>query len=409
MTQVDADRPAELRAALVRQLRAQAMITTDAVAAAVSAVPRERFMPDSTDLADAYAVDTSVVTRRDEHGRAISSVSAAYIQARMLEQAGLQPGMSVLEIGSGGLNAAYISEIVGPTGSVTSVDIDPEVTGRAMALLDATGYGNRVRVLVADAEHAIADEGPFDAIIVTVGAWDIATAWLEQLRPDGTIVVPLIMNGVTRTVGFRRDGDHLASTSMEVAGFVPMQGDGRHEDTMYLLPDPYGFHVRLSVDSSAPGDLAELEAVLATGRAEAWSHVTIGHGISFASLHLWLAWHLDGFCRVAAEEGTELAALQRGSWFPFGVVRGAGFAYLVVRPVADGTGVEFGAHAYGRDRHTAAEAMVQQIQAWNRHGRTSEPVFSYWPHGSDRTGIPDDATVMRKANGVVTISWPAGG
>jgi len=55
----------------------------------------------------AYANDT-VVTKRDEHGIALSSVSAPCLQAMMLEQAQLTPGMRVLEIGSGGYNAPKI-------------------------------------------------------------------------------------------------------------------------------------------------------------------------------------------------------------------------------------------------------------------------------------------------------------
>ena len=85
----DSGRAAELRAALVAEMRVRGKITSDAVEAAVRVVPRERFMPAGTDLAAAYGFDSSVVTKRDELGRAISSVSAAYIQARMLEQVGL--------------------------------------------------------------------------------------------------------------------------------------------------------------------------------------------------------------------------------------------------------------------------------------------------------------------------------
>src|SRR6266545_1719263 len=326
-----ADRAAELRAALVDQLRADGKITSPAVEAAFLAVARERFLPADVTLEVAYGVDNSVVTKRDQHGVSISSVSAAYIQARMLEQAELGPGMTVLEIGSGGLNAALIAEIVGAEGHVVSVDIDPEVIDHAAALLAETGYGSRVRVLAADAEHGVPGEGPFDAIIVTVGAWDVAPAWLDQLAD-----------------------------------------------------------------------------VLATQRTQVWSGVTIKHQTSFADLHLWFAWFLPGFCLLAVDDGTELAA-ERGSWFPFAVVRGSAFAYLAVRPALAGAGVEFGARAYGRDGEVAATAMVEQIQAWDRDGRHTEPTFGYWPAGSDRAQIPADAAVMDKTYGVVTISWPTRG
>jgi protein-L-isoaspartate(D-aspartate) O-methyltransferase len=266
---VDAGQAAEMRDALVVELRAQQKIVSDDVETAFRHVSRERFMPDDTDLAEVYGYDNSVVTKRDEHGRAMSSVSAAYIQARMLEMAELRVGMTVLEVGSGGLNAAYIAEIVGPDGRVVSIDIDPEVIDRATRALDATGYGGRVRALVADAEHGVPDDGPFDAIIVTVGAWDVAPALLDQLSPDGVIVLPLIMNNVTRVIGFRRDGDHLASTATEIAGFVPMQGDGSHPDRVFELPDESGNKIRLAFDSGAPDDAVALSdrRVRRTGRS----------------------------------------------------------------------------------------------------------------------------------------------
>lgn len=99
---------------------------------------------------------------------------------------------------------------------------------RAAALPDRAGYGDRVSVVQADVEHPVPDFGPFDRILVTAGAWDIPRP--DQLIDDGVLVMPLRMNGVTRTIAFHRDGDHLASGDVEVAGFVPMQGDDAHED-----------------------------------------------------------------------------------------------------------------------------------------------------------------------------------
>lgn len=162
-----ADSAAELRSAMAAKLRADGMITTLAVEAAFRKVPRERFVPGDIPLEATYNADDSVVTKTDEHGVAVSSVSAPFIQARMIEQAELQAGMNVLEIGSGGYNAALIAEVVGPEGQVVSVDIDPDVTHRAAALLDENGYGSRVRVVLADAEHGVPGDALFNAIIVT--------------------------------------------------------------------------------------------------------------------------------------------------------------------------------------------------------------------------------------------------
>jgi protein-L-isoaspartate(D-aspartate) O-methyltransferase len=163
--------PAVLRTAMVSALRGLDAIISDRVAAAFAAVPRHVFAVDEP-LEEVYDTNTALVAKRGADGAALSSLSAAHIQAVMLEQAEIEPGMRVLEVGSGGCNAALIAELVGAEGSVTTVDIDQEIVARANAGLQASGYG-QVRVVHADAEHGVPRYAPYDRIIVTVGAWDI--------------------------------------------------------------------------------------------------------------------------------------------------------------------------------------------------------------------------------------------
>ncbi|WP_322780394.1 methyltransferase, FxLD system [Frankia sp. Cas4] len=404
-TSEDPRTAAERRDALVDELVATGRITTAAVERAFRTVPRHLFMPEGTPLEDAYAVDRSVVVKRDPDGTALSSVSAAYIQARMIEQAGLGPGMSVLEIGAGGLGAALLAEVVGPAGQVVSVDIDPEVVDRARRLLAATGYTDQVTVVRGDAEYPVPElGGRVDAVLVTVGAWDVAPVWLEQLTEDGTLVVPLRMNGVTRTIGFTRDGDHLSSTSTEIAGFVPMQGAGGHDDPAVILTDDHGRQVTLTVHADPPADISRLDGVLTSERTTAWSGVTIGKQVSFADLHLWFACFQPGFCRLTAADAAALSADHK-RWFPFGTVRGDSLAYLVVRPTPDGA--EFGASAYGPHGEHAAATLIEQIRAWDRQARhAAPPTFAYWPTGSRRPPADENTAVLPKKRGEVTISWP---
>lgn len=130
-TQVDA-----LCEAMINELRELKAICSDRVADAFRAVPRHLFAPGKP-LEAVYTADSALVTKRDEHGAAVSLVSSAHIQATMLEQAQLGAGMRVLEIGTGGCNAALIAELVGEVGKVVSVDIDPGIAGRARDCLAA--------------------------------------------------------------------------------------------------------------------------------------------------------------------------------------------------------------------------------------------------------------------------------
>ncbi len=92
----------------------------------VLAVPRHLFTP-GAGLEEAYRADHAVITKR-VGGVDVSSVSAPWLIAEMLGQAadasgGSLRGCRVLEIGSGGYNAALLRELAGPSGSVTTVDI----------------------------------------------------------------------------------------------------------------------------------------------------------------------------------------------------------------------------------------------------------------------------------------------
>jgi protein-L-isoaspartate O-methyltransferase len=160
--------PSILRSRLADQLLAAGHVRTAAVEAAFRTVPRHAFASE-VPVETAYA-DDIIPARHTPDGRISSSVSAPWLQADMLEAARLRPGHHVLEIGSGGYNAALIAELVGPTGSVTTVDIDAVVTDRATGCLKATGY-DHVRVITADAAHLPPDAVPaasFDVVIVTV-------------------------------------------------------------------------------------------------------------------------------------------------------------------------------------------------------------------------------------------------
>src|SRR6266545_3018216 len=135
----EADRAVEVRQALVDKLVADKKITSPVVERAFRTVPRHLFVPEGTSLEVAYNDADSVTIKRASDGVPISTTSAPFIQARMIEQAGLGPGMSVLEIGGGGYNAALLAEVVGRSGRVVSVDIDQDVIDLARGRLAATG------------------------------------------------------------------------------------------------------------------------------------------------------------------------------------------------------------------------------------------------------------------------------
>ena len=215
----------ELNERLVEALLADGSIRSPQVEAAFRAVLRHHFLPDAP-LEEVYRAK-AIVTRVGSDGLPTSSSSDPRIMARMLEQLEVQPGQHVLEIGAGtGYNAALLSRLTGEEGMVTTVDIDPAVTAAAAANLWEAGF-DRVLVVTADGWAGVPSPRPYDRIEATVGVWDLATPWIEQLRTGGILAVPLWLRaGLQASVAFRKSDSGLHSRSIEPCGFMRLQGLG---------------------------------------------------------------------------------------------------------------------------------------------------------------------------------------
>ncbi|WP_322747938.1 MULTISPECIES: methyltransferase, FxLD system [unclassified Frankia] len=400
-----------LRNALVDKLvadhAAKGLVLRPEVEAAMRTVPRELFTP-GLPLEEAYA-DVAVLKKmRGEE--AISSVSAPFLIAEMLGQAanvlGGLAGRHALEIGSGGYNASLLRELVGPMGSVTTVDIDPEVTGRAVACLAAAGYHD-VTVVCADAEHPIMPGRRFDLIIITAGAWDVPPAWRDQLTDGGVLVVPLRTFGMTRSWALRRRGDRLVSESQRLCGFVSMQGDGAHE--MRYLDIADGVHLRL--DEGQQIDPAVLDGLLAQPREEAWAGVSLPPITVLADLDLWLATRLTReagqFVVLSAQETAVKSGIVAPGWrfgSPATLDDDSTFAY---RSALRWTGrlFDLGAYAHGPAAAAAAERMVEHMRAWVDAG-SPPPVLHMLPAHSPDGDVPDGAVLDKRHSRLVLAFTP---
>jgi methyltransferase of ATP-grasp peptide maturase system len=144
----------------------------------------------------AYAFDAVITQVDDGHptgsgdrGRYItSSASRPDVVALMLAALEAQPGMRVLEIGTGtGYNAALLAHRLGAQ-NVTSVEIDPALAEHARTALAATGYA--VTVITGDGAHGYPPRAPYDRIIATAAVHQVPYPWVAQTRPGGRILTP---------------------------------------------------------------------------------------------------------------------------------------------------------------------------------------------------------------------------
>jgi ubiquinone/menaquinone biosynthesis C-methylase UbiE len=84
---------------------------------------------------------------------------------RIFAEAGLTPGMRVLDLGSGAGNVAMLAaELVGPEGGVVGVDRDPIAVERARRLVAARGLTN-VEFRQGDVQTLEGVESGFDAVV----------------------------------------------------------------------------------------------------------------------------------------------------------------------------------------------------------------------------------------------------
>ncbi|MEU3982043.1 methyltransferase, FxLD system [Streptomyces sp. NPDC026672] len=395
----------ELRDEMVRQLIEKGAARNPHVVAAFRHVPRHLAAP-GVEMAKSYDAESALITKTDTTGVDISSVSAPRIQAMQIEQADIQPGMKVLEIGSGGVNAAYLAEMVGEHGRVVTVDIDPDVIQRANNFLSETGYRN-VTAITADGAGDMIDFQPFDRIVVTVQAADIPPSWVHQLAQGGRLVVPLRMRGMTRTIAFVRDDHRLISDGFELCGFVPMQGAGENRMRVALIHDVEGEEIGLRLDDHPEPDTKALAEALATARREVWSGVMLAGDESNEHLDLWLTTALDNLPLMAAQP----AARQRGlvaSASPLGIptlVDGGSFAYRTVRGTEDPDRFELGAIGHGPRAQDVAERLVQEMQTWNRVHRGDRAHIEVYPAGTPDDQLPA-GRIIDRPHSRVTISWP---
>ena len=182
---------------------------------ALRKVPRHEFIPASR---RAYAYMNQPVAIG--HGQTISQ---PYIVGIMTDLIHTKAGDKVLEIGTGsGYQAAVLAEL---GADVYSIEIIEPLAEQAASNLKQAGYG-AVHTRTGDGYYGWESASPFDAIVVTAVASHIPPPLIKQLKPGGSMIVPVGSAFMSQYLVLVNKGADGKITTREIlpVSFVPLTG-----------------------------------------------------------------------------------------------------------------------------------------------------------------------------------------
>jgi protein-L-isoaspartate(D-aspartate) O-methyltransferase len=201
------------RGALVSQLQTRENLSPE-TAAALRAVPRHEFVDESRR-------DSAYEDRPLPIGNG-QTISAPHMVAIMTDLLELQPGMRVLEIGTGcGYHAAITAEIVGPE-YVYSVEYEPELADQARETLEQMGYGG-ISIRTGDGREGWPEHAPFDRAYLTCAASEFPSAVADQVRTGGVVLGPIGDHRQTLVRAYKQADGVLDREKHGGVRFVPLR------------------------------------------------------------------------------------------------------------------------------------------------------------------------------------------
>ncbi|MBK7955594.1 MAG: protein-L-isoaspartate(D-aspartate) O-methyltransferase [Candidatus Accumulibacter sp.] len=199
------------RTRMIERLREQGIVDED-VLAAIAAVPRHVFVEEA--LASRAYEDTALPLGFSQ------TISQPYVVARMIEALldGREGLGKTLEIGAGcGYQAAVLAQL---TDEVYAIERIEPLLAKAKLNLRAIKQ-LKVRLKHADGQLGLPEAAPFDTIIVAAAAARVPRALLQQLAPNGRLILPLGV-ATQQLVMIERRAEGLLETRLEAVRFVPL-------------------------------------------------------------------------------------------------------------------------------------------------------------------------------------------
>jgi len=175
----DTHRHKGLRQQLVNELKTKG-IKDERILQAFMDIPRHYFLEKT--FSDWAYKDVAFPIDADQ------TISQPYTVAMQTALLDIKKGDKVLEVGTGsGFQACVLAHM---GAKVYSIERQKKLYDKTEKFLHDIGYG-QVRTLYGDGYDGAPRFAPFDKILITAGASEIPTSLIEQLKPDGIMVIPL--------------------------------------------------------------------------------------------------------------------------------------------------------------------------------------------------------------------------
>jgi protein-L-isoaspartate(D-aspartate) O-methyltransferase len=189
-------------------------VSDERVLEAMASIPREEFL-------------SGRLRRHAYEDRALSidcgqAISQPLVVALMTQALAPQAGDVALEVGTGsGYQAAVLSRLCR---KVVTVEREPALAEHASETLRRLGFNN-VEVAVADGSQGWPASAPYDMILVACATPDLPAALVEELAPEGRLIIPLgrVEDESQDLRIYQRHGQELASRSLFPVRFVPLR------------------------------------------------------------------------------------------------------------------------------------------------------------------------------------------
>ena len=193
---VDTHRHRGLRQQLVKELKTKG-IRDERILDAFMQIPRHFFL-EKTFAEWAYK-DVAFPIDADQ------TISQPFTVAMQTSLLNIKKGDKVLEIGTGsGFQASVLYHI---GAKVYTIERQKKLFEKTEKFLHDLGFGN-VRTLFGDGYEGAPRFAPFDKIIITAGAVEIPKKLIDQLKPNGLMVIPLCdESGVQKMLRITKNED----------------------------------------------------------------------------------------------------------------------------------------------------------------------------------------------------------